>query len=163
MGARAAFVVGSLGGLLIACGGGGAVGGSTYGEPVAEKSATEPAASSDSPANSGRTPAPAEEQEAEGPPAAMKLAPACGNPGLRVVLTLGLTNDHRVPSCFDAQQANVTFAPNKPGKITAMGPMADGFCALDVEIPKGAESGKVQVQIGKDVFESDVVFGVPCP
>jgi hypothetical protein len=44
-----------------------------------------------------------------------------------------------------------------------MGPTSDGYCALDVEVPEKAESGKVSVSIGNDDFVSDVVFGIPCP
>lgn len=155
---RAAFVVG-IGVLLVACGGSGGGGGgsSTHEEPGTDTNATTPVEGGEN-----GTPA-AQDQAPADPPSTLRLAPACGTPGYRVVLTLGLTRDHRVPSCFQVDDARVEFAPNKPAKVTLMGPTSDGFCSLDVEIPKGAESGKVKVSIGKDAFESDVAFGIPCP
>lgn len=144
-----------------ACGGSGGGGGSsTHEEPGTDTNATTPA---ETPKGDEAATAPASGDEPSGPAAPLTLAPACGTPGYRVVLKLGLTSDHRVPSCFDVDAARVTFAPNKPAQVTLMGPSSDGFCALDVEIPKGAETGKVQVAIGRDAFESDVAFGIPCP
>lgn len=68
-----------------------------------------------------------------------------------------------MPNCFEVDVARVRFAPDEDARITVMGATSDGYCALDVEVPEGAVSGKVNVAIGEDEFESDVVFGLPCP
>lgn len=161
MGSRAALVVGLSGIFVVACGGGGGAP-STYQDPASDQNATEPAPPVKGTA-AGPDPAPgAEEDQGAKIPAALDATPSCAPIGGRVVLKLGWTSDRRTVACHDAREANVVFAPDKNAKITAMGPMSDGFCAIDVEVPKGAESGKVRAEVGDDVFESTVVFAVPC-
>ena len=93
----------------------------------------------------------------------VSATPSCAPIGSRVVLKLGMTFDHRAVDCYDVDAVQVVFAPEKHAKITVMGPMSDGFCAIDVEVPKGAESGKIRVDVGRDAFETDATFPIPCP
>ena len=161
MGSRAAFVVYLSGIYLVACGGGSGAP-STYQDPVRDQNATEPSPPVKDTA-SGPDPAPgAEEDPSAKVPAALDATPSCAPIGGRVVLKLGWTSDRRTVACHDARDTSVVFAPDKNAKITAIGPMSDGFCAIDVEVPEGAESGKVRAEVGDDVFESTIVFAVPC-
>lgn len=161
---RAALGVGLpgfFGVLAVACGGDGAPP-STYREPTTEKNATEPSAPGNG--SSGEN----AQEPAQGEPRATETSsatasPTCAPVGSRVVLKLGMTRDHRSVDCYDADRAHVVFAPNKEAKITVMGPMSDGFCAIDVEVPKGAESGPIRIEIGKDAFATEAAFPVPCP
>jgi hypothetical protein len=161
MAMRVSFVVGTLGILLFACGGGGGTP-DTQPDPRSETAPTSPSAGQQPAAPS---PSPDQGQEATKPaaPSTLSASPTCGTKGNRIVLKLGLTRDHRVPDCYRAEDAEVEFTPSVRARVTLMGPTSDGYCALDVEVPEKAESGTVTVDIGKDEFESDVVFGIPCP
>lgn len=148
--------------LGVACGGeGGVPSQSRESQPPA---ATDTNATSPDPAPSAPTTEPPKE---ESPPAGeasvLTASPACAPIGSRVVLKLGMTRDHRSVDCYDVDVVVVSFAPQKLAKVTVMGPMSDGFCAIDVEVPKGAESGKITVAIGADTFETEAAFPVPCP
>jgi len=159
---RAALGVGLFGVVTIACGGGEGSS-STYREPGSDVNATEPTA----PANgSSGEPAQGPVQDEPGPTgqtSVLSASPTCAPIGSRVVLKLGMTRDNRSVDCYDVDKVSVVFAPGKHAKISVMGPMSDGFCAIDVEVPKGAESGTIHVEVGKDAFETDAAFPVPCP
>jgi hypothetical protein len=158
---RTALGVGLFAMVMIACGGGGGSP-STSREPATDQSPTEPSApttgSSDEPAQE-----PAQEEPASKETSLLSASPACAPVGSRVVLKLGMTRDQRSVDCYDVDDVRVVFAPDKEAKITVIGPMSDGFCAIDVEVPKGAESGKIRVDVGTDAFESEATFPVPCP
>ena len=145
----------------VACGGGG---GSTsaHREPQTDTNATEPTAPANGPSDEAAQP-PAQEEQGTAETSVLSASPSCAPVGSRVVLKLGMTRDNRSVDCYDVDRVQVVFAPNKLAKVTVMGPMSDGFCAIDVEVPKGAESGAIQVDVGKDRFESEASFPVPCP
>jgi hypothetical protein len=128
-------------------------------EPATDTNATSPDPEA---SPTGSTTEPKEETPAS-EPSILTASPTCAPIGSRVVLKLGMTRDQRSVDCYDVDAVRVSFAPQKPAKITVMGPMSDGFCAIDVEVPKGAESGKISVAIGTDAFETESVFPVPCP
>lgn len=159
---RAVLCAGTTGMLMIACGGDGGAP-STYQDPTTEKSATEPPSpSASTPGEAAQDPA---QDEAPRPTetSVLTATPSCAPVGSRVVLKLGMTRDQRSIDCYDVDGVRVVFAPEKHAKITVMGPMSDGFCAIDVEVPKGAETGKIRVDVGTDAFESEASFPVPCP
>lgn len=161
---RAALGVGLsgfFGVLTVACGGGD-VTPSTYQEPATEKNATEPSApASGSSSENAQEPAQGEPRAAE--TSVASASPSCAPVGSRVVLKLGMTRDNQSVDCFDTDRVQVVFAPSKEAKVTVMGPMSDGFCAIDVEVPKGAESGPIRIEVGKDAFVTEAAFPVPCP
>jgi hypothetical protein len=158
---RAALGVGLPGMLMIACGGGGESP-SAHREPATDQSATEPSGEA---AGSSSEPAqePAEEEPGARETSLVSASPACAPVGSRVVLKLGMTRDQRSVDCYDVNSVQVVFTPEKHAKVTVMGPMSDGFCAIDVEVPKGAESGAIRVEIGRDTFATEASFPVPCP
>lgn len=148
---------------LIACGGDGGSPSQTQ-LPSNASNATEPPVetpATDEPATDSR----GAKEEDKGPKqtAPASASPSCATEGSRVVLKLGMTFDQRSVECYDVDAVQVVFAPGKHAKITVMGPMSDGFCAIDVEVPKGAESGPIRVDVGSDSFRTDATFPVPCP
>lgn len=153
--------------LLVACGGDGGPRSPAQGQETAtETNATEPVGGTGTGTGTGpgATDGPAnEEGKGPRPPAVMTASPACAPVGSRVVLKLGRTSDQRSVECYDVDDVLVQFAPGKDAKITVMGPMSDGYCAIDVEVPKGAESGKIRVSVGDEAFETESAFPVPCP
>ena len=162
---RAALGVGLsgfFGVVTVACGGGGG-GPSTSREAQTDENATEPAGSdSTHPSSDDGTKEPAQEEPGSSETSLASASPTCAPIGSRVVLKLGMTRDNRSVDCYDVDRVQVFFAPSKLAKVTVMGPMSDGFCAIDVEVPKGAESGAIRVEVGKDTFATDS-FPVPCP
>ena len=107
-------------------------------------------------------PQPTEEgAPAASPPSALTPSPSCGEPGSRVVLSLGWTSDKRVPECMRPDDFEVRFGSVK-APITMVGPTNDGFCVLDVLVPAKAKSGVVSVKIGRDVFQSPSEFVTAC-
>ena len=94
--------------------------------------------------------------------ATLAMAPACGAEGDRVMLRLDWTADKRVPDCLLAEQFEVRFG-SKLARITKLGKMNEGWCALDVLVPKGAESAVVTVAVDHDVYEGPTAFAMPCP
>jgi hypothetical protein len=94
--------------------------------------------------------------------APLTAAPACAAPGSRVVLRLGWTSDRRIPSCLRLEDFRVRFGGEK-AVITRAGLTSEGFCALDVVVPKSASSGPVRVLTEEDTYETDAEFPVPCP
>jgi hypothetical protein len=148
--------------VLIACGGDGGSPSQTQQAPSTASNATEPPV--ETPA--GEQPAsepPKEEETGPKQTSVVTASPSCAPVGSRVVLKLGMTFDHRSVDCYDVDAVQVVFAPEKHAKVTVMGPMSDGFCAIDVEVPKGAESGPIRVDVGSDTFRTDATFPVPCP
>jgi hypothetical protein len=114
---------------------------------------------------SDTSPALPAEDTAEAPevaPAPLTASPACGAPGTRVVLRLGLTSDGRVPECMRIDDFAVLFSRSQPTPVAVAGPTSDGYCALDVNVPKGAESGPITVAVGGAIFESTSAFEVHC-
>ena len=117
------------------------------------------------------TPAPADPSNPAGPGApasepsfahsTLAMSPTCGAEGSRVMLRLDWTSDKRVPDCLLAEEFDVRFG-SKPARITKLGKMNEGWCALDVLVPKGAASGAVTVSIGHDVYDSPTSFASPC-
>ena len=158
---RGAFGVGSSVVLLIACGGDGSTPAPAP-TPTSETSPTDPAVGTP-PAEEPVQDPPKQEEQGPTQMSVVSASPSCAPIGSRVVLKLGMTFDRRSVDCYDVDAVQVVFAPDKQAKITVMGPMSDGFCAIDVEVPKGAESGKVRVDVGRDVFETDSTFPIPCP
>jgi hypothetical protein len=100
--------------------------------------------------------------EAPAAHATLAMSPSCGAPGTRVVLRLDWTSDKRVPDCVRAEEFDVRFG-SKVARITELGKMNEGWCALDVLVPKGASSTTVTVSVGHDVFDSTTTFASPCP
>jgi hypothetical protein len=131
--------------------------------PVTDESPTEAVTGSPGPAEAPAQEPPQEEETGPKPASVVSASPACAPVGSRVVLKLGMTFDHRSVDCYDVDRVQVVFAPEKHAKITVMGPMSDGFCAVDVEVPKGAETGPIRVDIGRDTFATEATFPVPCP
>lgn len=156
---RAALAAGLSAILLVACGGDGGAPSTEASQPATATNATEPVSGTEATPDSSSDPS----GRGPKPPAFMTASPSCAPVGSRVVLKLGRTSDQRSIDCYDADATHVEFAPGKDAKITAMGPMSDGYCAIDVQVPKGAESGKIKVSLGDDLFETESVFPVPCP
>ncbi len=129
------------------------------GAPVVPATTTSPTTPAD-PAASGN--ADATPISADVVHATLAMAPACGAAGDRVMLRLGWSADKRVPDCLLAEQFEVRFG-STPARITKLGKMNEGWCALDVLVPKGAESAVVTVAIGHDVYEGPTAFAMPCP
>ena len=125
-------------------------------ETVASPTTPTPA---DPNAPAGTTPAPIDAPVSH---ATLAMSPACGAVGERVMLRLDWTADRRVPDCLRAEDFQVRFGP-KPASITKLGKMNEGWCALDVLVPKGAASAVVTVTVGHDVYESPTAFATPCP
>ncbi len=128
-------------------------------EPVIPETATSPTTPAD--------PAPPADPSAkpdETPLAhsTLSTSPSCGAVGERVMLRLDWTADMRVPDCLLAEDYEVRFG-SKPARITKLGKMNEGWCSLDVLVPKGAQSATVTVKVGHDVFESPTAFASPCP
>jgi hypothetical protein len=163
MGLRTALGAGLTVVVLVACGGGGGSPSPAQTEaPATESNPTEPeAAAPESSEEPGA--GPKSDEHGAKQISVVSASPSCAPVGSRVVLKLGTTYDKRSVDCYDVDAVGVVFAPEKAAKVTVMGPMSDGFCAIDVEVPKGAESGKIRVEIGADTFETDTVFPVPCP
>jgi hypothetical protein len=160
---RAASIAGLSVFGLVACGGDGGSPSPPAGrETMSAVNPTEPAAGDPS-ASSSEGEANQEPTKGRKEPAPLTASPACAPVGSRVVLKLGLTSDRESVDCYDVHRVRVVFTPDREAKVTVMGPMSDGFCAIDVEVPKEAESGKVRVEIGDDAFETSAAFPVPCP
>lgn len=159
---RTTLGVGFSGMVMVACGGGGGAP-STYQDPAIEQNPTEPAAEANGSSGATEQPPAREEEPGSTETSIASASPACAPVGSRVVLKLGMTRDNRSVDCYDVDRVQVVFAPNKQAKVTVMGPMSDGFCAIDTEVPKGAESGTIRIEIGKDSFVTESAFRVPCP
>jgi hypothetical protein len=127
--------------------------------PASESSPTDPATGSESEGAGA-----AEGTAAAAAPAAAALAPSpgCGSPGEHVLLKLGVDASGRAPACFRPGDFDVRFAPAIPADVTMIGPTDDGYCAVDVLVPKGAQTGAVKVTAGDGLFESPGAFHVPC-
>jgi hypothetical protein len=91
----------------------------------------------------------------------LAMSPACGAEGTRVMLRLDWTSDKRVPDCLLAEKFDVRFG-SKAARITKLGKMNEGWCALDVLVPKGAASAEITVTVDHDVYESPTSFASPC-
>ena len=91
----------------------------------------------------------------------LSMSPACGAEGSRVMLRLDWTSDKRVPDCLLAEEFDVRFG-SKAARITKLGKMNEGWCALDVLVPKGAASAAITVKVDHDVYESPTSFASPC-
>ena len=67
------------------------------------------------------------------------------------------------PRCVSTSEFAAQFTGAVVIQPEQAGLSSDGFCEIDLLIPRGAQTGKVTVTTGGATYVSAVPFLVPCP